>query len=288
MPAAAVMRGAVRRMPAATARGGVAGAVALLLDAGEQEHLVVHGQAVGDAEHQHRDARLDRAGGGEAEGAGEVAVLEIHTRAPNMTDRLRRFSTVAFSGSRTLPVSRKSRAQVAGRVRAANQGQPVQECVAEVGGLGRVAADEDVMGGGGADGLDESGHVAVHGALGGDHGQAGGAVRGGHGAGVREGAATRSPSRWVPAAETTWKTPGTRESSAARAGTSRPPPSPRGTTNRVSVASAAKATRLEVPSGRVRWSGRPKRSPSSGEAQISSRARAAPPAASGRRSPRSG
>jgi hypothetical protein len=53
-----------------------AGAVVLLLDAGQEEHLVVHRQAEGDAEHEDRHRRVDAAGGREVEQAGEVAVLE--------------------------------------------------------------------------------------------------------------------------------------------------------------------------------------------------------------------
>ncbi len=47
---------------------------------------------------------------------------KIHTRAPNMTDRLSRLRTVAFSGSRTLPVIRNSTPQVTSRMRAATSG----------------------------------------------------------------------------------------------------------------------------------------------------------------------
>jgi len=56
--------------------------VVLLLDPREDEDLVVHRQAVGDAEHENRDARFDGTGGSEPEQAGQVAVLEHpHQRA---------------------------------------------------------------------------------------------------------------------------------------------------------------------------------------------------------------
>ena len=40
----------------------VAGAVPFLVDAADEEHLVVHREAEQDREHHHRDERLDRAG----------------------------------------------------------------------------------------------------------------------------------------------------------------------------------------------------------------------------------
>ena len=57
--AAAVMMRPVRARPVATAVGVVAGLVVLLLDAREQEDLVVHRQAEGHAEHQHRRGRVE-------------------------------------------------------------------------------------------------------------------------------------------------------------------------------------------------------------------------------------
>ncbi len=54
----------------------VAGPVVLLLDARQQEHLVVHGEAEGDAEHQDRRRGVRGADGGEVEDAGQVPVLE--------------------------------------------------------------------------------------------------------------------------------------------------------------------------------------------------------------------
>ena len=59
--AAAVMSRAVLARPCATAVGVVVRAVVLLLDAAEQEHLVVHREAEHDREQHHRDPRLDRA-----------------------------------------------------------------------------------------------------------------------------------------------------------------------------------------------------------------------------------
>src|SRR5207249_427494 len=54
----------------------VARAVVLLLDARQQEDLVVHRQPEGDAEHEDRGGRVEGADGGEVESAREVAVLE--------------------------------------------------------------------------------------------------------------------------------------------------------------------------------------------------------------------
>jgi len=48
----------------------------LLLDPGQQEHLVVHRQPERDAEHQDRDRRVEGSGRGEVEKIGAVAVLE--------------------------------------------------------------------------------------------------------------------------------------------------------------------------------------------------------------------
>ena len=54
----------------------VAGLVVHLLDAGEQEHLVVHRQPEGEDQDQHRHPQVERADGVEAEQTGEVAFLE--------------------------------------------------------------------------------------------------------------------------------------------------------------------------------------------------------------------
>lgn len=71
--------GTPQRSPVPQAGGdggaGVAGARVLLGDPGQQEHLVVHGQAVGDAQHEDRDARVDAAGRREPEHGRQVAVL---------------------------------------------------------------------------------------------------------------------------------------------------------------------------------------------------------------------
>ena len=74
--AAAVTMRPVRSRPRATDVLVVAAAVVLLLDPGEEEHLVVHRQAEGDAEHEDRRGGVDRAGGREVEHARQVAVLE--------------------------------------------------------------------------------------------------------------------------------------------------------------------------------------------------------------------
>ena len=54
----------------------VAGAVVLLLDPRQQEHLVIHGEPEGDAEHEDRCRRVGQTGGGDAERACEVVLLE--------------------------------------------------------------------------------------------------------------------------------------------------------------------------------------------------------------------
>ena len=76
----------------------VAAAVVLLLDAREQEDLVVHRQAEGDAEHEDRGGGVDGAGGGEVEDTRQVPSWKTHTMAPNVADRLSTLSTSALSG----------------------------------------------------------------------------------------------------------------------------------------------------------------------------------------------
>ena len=91
----------------------VAGAVVLLLDPREQEHLVVHRQPEGDAEHEDRHRRVDGAGGGEAEQSPRWPSWKIHTIAPNVAVRLSTLSTIALIGTSTLPTSRNSSTNVA-------------------------------------------------------------------------------------------------------------------------------------------------------------------------------
>ena len=62
MAAAAVITRAVVARPLATDGVAVAGAVVLLLDPGEEEHLVVHREAEHDGEEHHRRERLDGPG----------------------------------------------------------------------------------------------------------------------------------------------------------------------------------------------------------------------------------
>ncbi|GAA0597608.1 hypothetical protein GCM10009534_34960 [Kribbella sandramycini] len=52
----------------------MAAGIALFLDAGDEEDLVIHGESVGDAEHQDGRDEVDPAGDGEV--AEEVAALE--------------------------------------------------------------------------------------------------------------------------------------------------------------------------------------------------------------------
>ena len=92
----------------------VAGAVVLLLDAGQQEHLVVHRQAEGDAEHQDRRGRVEGAGRREVEEPGEVALLEDpHHRPEGRGEADSRLSTSALTGTSRLPNIMNSRTNVA-------------------------------------------------------------------------------------------------------------------------------------------------------------------------------
>ena len=72
--AAAVMTRAVAARPSATAVALSLRAVVLLLDAREEEHLVVHRQAEHDGEQEHRHPRLDR--------PGLVDADQLHAPAP--------------------------------------------------------------------------------------------------------------------------------------------------------------------------------------------------------------
>ena len=74
--AADVMMRPVRSSPMAMARSLSPVVVPRLLDAGEQEHLVVHRQPEGEQEHDERHGGVERADGVEAEQARQVAVLE--------------------------------------------------------------------------------------------------------------------------------------------------------------------------------------------------------------------
>ena len=74
--AAAVITRAVDREAVGDRGGVVAGAVVLLLDAAEEEHLVVHRQAEHDGEHHQRRPRLDRSLLPDAEQARAPAPLE--------------------------------------------------------------------------------------------------------------------------------------------------------------------------------------------------------------------
>ena len=86
--AAAVTMRPVRSRPVRDRLHVVARAVVLLLDAGEQEDLVVHRQPERDAEHQDRRRRVERARGREVEDARPVALLEDpHHRAERRGER---------------------------------------------------------------------------------------------------------------------------------------------------------------------------------------------------------
>ena len=80
--AAAVMTRAVTARPSATADCVVAGPVVLLLDAGEEEHLVVHRQAEHDGEQHHRHPGLDRTGPVDADQVLRPAPLEDRDHDP--------------------------------------------------------------------------------------------------------------------------------------------------------------------------------------------------------------
>src|SRR5215216_2500197 len=91
----------------------VAGLVPGLLDPRQQEHLVVHGQAEGEHEDQHRDGDVDHARGVEAERPREVAFLEHPDQGPEAGPERQKFMTIALTGTTTDPVIRNSRAKVA-------------------------------------------------------------------------------------------------------------------------------------------------------------------------------
>ena len=74
--------------PPATAAAVVVGLVVALLDAREQEHLVVHREAEHDRQHQRRRQRVDVAEVVEADDAVEPALLEDdHQHAVGRADR---------------------------------------------------------------------------------------------------------------------------------------------------------------------------------------------------------
>jgi hypothetical protein len=159
----------------------VAGAVVFLLDAREHEHLVVHGEPVGDAEHEDGDARFERSLRREAEQAREVPVLEY---PDERTEHDRQRQCVEDGGF-------ERRDDAAGHDEEDHDGhqhderederEPVEERVAEVGEVGGVAADGDGEGRvDGADVGDEPVGVLAHGVDGGDgrEPRVGGARRG--------------------------------------------------------------------------------------------------------------
>ena len=113
--AAAVTTRPVRATPSATLSSlsalRLAGREPELPDPGNQEHLVVHRQAEGDAEQQHRHVGDQGAGRCRPEGA-QMPVLEYpHHRAERGGER-KRVEHKAFRGSTTLPVSRNSSTKV--------------------------------------------------------------------------------------------------------------------------------------------------------------------------------
>ena len=67
--------------------GVVAGAVVLLLDAGEQEHLVVHRQPEGDAEHEDRHGDVELPVAVKPRRPDRCPSWKIHTIAPNVAVR---------------------------------------------------------------------------------------------------------------------------------------------------------------------------------------------------------
>ena len=109
----------------------------------QQEHLVVHRQAEGDAEHQDRRRRVERAGGREAEEAGEVAVLEDPHHRAERGGEDSRLSTSALTGTSTLPNIRNSSTKVASGDHGARPGAAVRRSTSFVStSCGRLAADE--------------------------------------------------------------------------------------------------------------------------------------------------
>ena len=99
MRAAAVMVLPVAARPLRTAVRVVAGLELLLLDAGDEEDLVVHGQPEQDGEHHHRQEGLDRPGLGSP---GTPSRGQPHwntaTRMPKAAPIDSRFMTAAVSG----------------------------------------------------------------------------------------------------------------------------------------------------------------------------------------------
>ena len=124
----------------------VAGAVVLLLDAGEQEHLVVHRQAEGDAEHQDRRRGVDAAGGGEVEDAGRGGRPgRSRPSRRRWRDRLSRLSTSALIGTTTLPNIRNSSTNVTTAMIPSGQRQLDEQRRPSMStSCGRLAADAHV------------------------------------------------------------------------------------------------------------------------------------------------
>ena len=119
----------------------VAGLVPRLLDAGEQEHLVVHRQPEGEDEHDTGITRSSEPGGSKPSSAGRCPSWNTQTSAPNVAPSDSTFITIALTGSTTEPVIRNSSTNVATTMIAMAQRQAIRDRVAEVDDLGRVAAD---------------------------------------------------------------------------------------------------------------------------------------------------
>ena len=111
--AAAVTMRPVRSRPIATDAVLSPGPVVLLLDAREQEDLVVHRQPERDAEHQDRRGGVGQAGRREVQDPAPWPSWKTQTIAPNVAVSDSRFNAIAFSGTTTDPNMRNSSTNVA-------------------------------------------------------------------------------------------------------------------------------------------------------------------------------
>ena len=97
--AADVITRPVEARPSTTARVGSFGLLVVLLDLCHQEHLVVHGQAEEDREHEQRHVAHDRNGPFQADQRGAVPLLEDEGHDPVGRCHNSRFARAALSGT---------------------------------------------------------------------------------------------------------------------------------------------------------------------------------------------
>src|ERR1700749_1890204 len=170
---------------------GVRAGVVRLLDAGQQEHLVVHGQPEGDAEDQQDHRDVGRAGG-EAEQPGQVPVLEDpHQRAEHRGQR-ERVEGQGLDGQDDAASGQEQQYERGQGDRQQRPGQAAGDGGQGVDQRGGRTPHEHGAGPGGRDGADVADQLQGGGRLGvagPGHPQVGGAVAGGHvlnGPGVRQ------------------------------------------------------------------------------------------------------